>query len=394
MRLEMNVMLRTGILLVMFFGAGPVVALAQESATTHSEGPISNGAPPASSPATAHRDEAFDQAEQLVRAGNNSWLSGDFVGAIEEFRKASEIEPKLYAGQYSLAVAYLSQKQYRLALDPLKRLVMVKPNSVELLQYLGRAYYEVKDFQNALKYFEQAARLASHSSVTLNNVGYAHLNLYQISLAEKAFKKALQITPGYKPAIMGLCLTYGLGKDGALVIEFCTKARKLNPEGSAANYFIGSAKFDSGQYAEALAFFLRARTLQPEAAPTYVAIGFTQYRMKHFKEALANFTRAVELEPSEPALNGKGLSYVSLKKYDEAEKAFRHALAIAPSSFQTRFNLGMTCLFRENRDCTYEQYNYLKMFDPALAERLFKEMFAGRVLDLRENHEAKISSRE
>jgi tetratricopeptide (TPR) repeat protein len=387
-------MLKTAILLV-FLGAGSIVALGQHSTSARNEKQSSAGIQPASARAlTVDKDETVSEAERLTRSGSNRWLAGDFVGAIEAFRKASEGEPKLYAAQYNLAVAYLSQGNYRLALDPLKRLLMVNPKSIELLQYLGRAYYEVKDFQNALKCFEQTAKLASRSSVGPNNLGYANLNLYQIGAAEEAFKKALEITPGYEPAIMGLCFTYGHAKNDALVMEFCTKARQLNPKDSAPNYFIGLAKFDAGEYAEALAFFLRARTLQPEAAPTYVAIGFTQYRLKNFKEALANFTRAIQLEPSEPALNGKGVSYVSLKKYSEAEESFRQALAVAPNSFQTRFNLGMVCLIREKRDCALRNYNFLKMFNPPLADRLFEKIVAGRVLDLRAGHEPDNSPRE
>ena len=387
-------MLKTGVLLV-FFVAGSIVALGQQSRSARNEKPTSVGQQPASARAlTVGKNGTVSEAERLTRSGNNRWLAGDFAGAIQAFRIASEREPKLYAAQYNLAVAYLSQGNYRLALDPLKRLLMGNPKSIELLQYLGRAYYEVKDFQNALQCFEQTAKLALHSSVPPNNLGYAHLNLYQIDAAEEAFKKALEITPGYASAIMGLCFTYGLAKNDALVIEFCTKARHLSPNDSTPNYFLGLAKFDSGEYAEALAFFLRSRALQPEVASTYVALGFTQHRLKNFKEALANFTRAMELEPSEPAINGKGVSYVSLKKYNEAEECFRQALAFAPNSFQTRFNLGMVCLIREKRDCALQQYNFLKMFNPLLAERLFEKIVAGRVLDLRAGHKPENSPRE
>lgn len=377
-------MLRTGILFVLVLGTSLVTAVGQESARAHREEPHSIEALPTSGPApAAHGNEPFGQATQLVRAGNKSWSAGDSLAAIAEFRKASELEPGLYVAQYNLAVAYLSRGEYRLALKPLERLVRMKANSVELLQYLGCSYYEVKDFENAVKCFEQASKLAPNSSLPQNNLGYAHLNLYQIGAAEAAFKESLQLTPGFKPSIMGLCLTYGLAKNNALAMGFCSKARQLSPEVAVPNYFIGLAKFDAGQYAEALAFFLQARILQPEYAPIFVAIGFTQHKLKYFKEALASFERAAELEPSEQAFNGKGSVYFSLKEYNKAEEAFRQALAITPDSFQARFNLGMACLIQENRDCALQQYNFLKMFNPPLADRLFKHMFAGRVLDAR-----------
>src|SRR5918992_6166700 len=107
-------MLKTGILLV-FVGASSVVALGQQSTSARNERPGSIEIQPASARAlTADKDGTVAEAERLMRSGNNGWLAGDSVGAIQAFRKASEREPKLYAAQYKLAVAYLSQGNYRL----------------------------------------------------------------------------------------------------------------------------------------------------------------------------------------------------------------------------------------------------------------------------------------
>ena len=90
-------MLKTTILLV-FLGAGSIVASGQQFTSARSEKQISVGMPPASALAlTVDKAGALSQAERLTRSGNNRWLAGDPAGAIQAFRKALEREPKLYA---------------------------------------------------------------------------------------------------------------------------------------------------------------------------------------------------------------------------------------------------------------------------------------------------------
>lgn len=66
---------------------------------------------------------------------------------------------------------------------------------------------------------------------------------------------------------------------------------------------------------------------------------------------------------------------------EKAENALREAVSSDPDDLIAKFNLGIVCLARGNRDCALSQYNQLKMMDHSLAKTLFNTIFRNRVVD-------------
>ena len=81
------------------------------------------------------------------------------------------------------------------------------------------------------------------------------------------------------------------------------------------------------------------------------------------------------------ALSGMGATYAQLRNYRTAEKVLREALSSEPDDATIRFNLGIVCLARKNRDCALSQYNHLKKKNGPLADRLFDMVFKNRVVN-------------
>lgn len=78
---------------------------------------------------------------------------------------------------------------------------------------------------------------------------------------------------------------------------------------------------------------------------------------------------------------GLGTTYAQLKDYENAERTLRAAVVSDPDDATARFNLGLVCLARGNRDCALSQYNRLKIMGHALAKTLFTALFRDRVVD-------------
>jgi Tfp pilus assembly protein PilF len=71
-----------------------------------------------------------------------------------------------------------------------------------------------------------------------------------------------------------------------------------------------------------------------------------------------------------------------MKRNKEAKKFFEKALAIDPKSASARFNLAMTCLAMNQRDCAREQYAILKHDEPDLSTKLFQRLYSSKILSL------------
>jgi predicted Zn-dependent protease len=66
----------------------------------------------------------------------------------------------------------------------------------------------------------------------------------------------------------------------------------------------------------------------------------------------------------------------------EAKRVFEKALSLKPESPVARYNLAMTCLALNQRDCAREQYSILKTIEPGLSVQLFDQIYQGKVIRL------------
>ena len=123
--------------------------------------------------------------------------------------------------------------------------------------------------------------------------------------------------------------------------------------------------------------------LDPKRAAFYTALAEGNYFMKRYKEAVAYAQKAIQVDPnSEAAYVGLGHLYFRMKKPKEAKKFFEKALTIDPESASARYNLAMTCLALNQRDCAREQYAILKHSEPKLSTQLFDHLYSHKVLSL------------
>jgi tetratricopeptide (TPR) repeat protein len=92
--------------------------------------------------------------------------------------------------------------------------------------------------------------------------------------------------------------------------------------------------------------------------------------LKRYDEAEAAYRKAIDLNPSyATAYYNLGILLKDLKRYDEAEAAYRKAIELNPSYATAYYNL--SCLSSINRDAE-QAFGYLQKaidngFDPAYA---------------------------
>ena len=104
---------------------------------------------------------------------------------------------------------FLEKGEYRKAIDTaIVALEIVE--LPELYNLLGRAYYKMKDYYNAMEAFLRATELNPASAIDYANVGYCLKALNQLGAAEVFFRKALQLDPNLTMAKRGLqyCESY------------------------------------------------------------------------------------------------------------------------------------------------------------------------------------------
>jgi TolB-like protein/DNA-binding winged helix-turn-helix (wHTH) protein/Tfp pilus assembly protein PilF len=166
------------------------------------------------------------------------------------------------------------------------------------------------------------------------------------------FEQAIQKDPTFAPAYVGLAKTYEdlgtifVGASPAemrpRVLGAAKKALELDPDLAEAHLLIAVVYQRRWQWNDAEAEYKRALQLKPSDASAH--LGFATWLLCHGRteEALAWARRARELDP----LGESDIAWIlfNSRRYDEAIRDLRSALAVHPDSALARWSLGLTLI--------------------------------------------------
>jgi TolB-like protein/Tfp pilus assembly protein PilF len=174
------------------------------------------------------------------------------------------------------------------------------------LAYVGLAdCYEVisADFEVGLAENHEKARLMSEKALKLDSgSAEAHASRggvvehdFNLQEAEKEYRKAIELKPGYAPAHMWLfrLLLARLRWEEAL--DHIEEALELDPLSLIINHNHALIYYLRGDFTTALELYERAKELNPGFYYTHFALAWTYGRMKRFEEARREVKTAVEL---------------------------------------------------------------------------------------------------
>ncbi len=159
-------------------------------------------------------------------------------------------------------------------------------------------------------------------------------------------KLAMEIDPGYAPAIASMAVFYGLGvKFGVLrdktgkikqdVIDLSERAIELDGYSSDVLGYVGCALCDVGEVDAGVQHLLRAIKIDPSNGQAHAALGWGRFLQGRFDEGLALMSNAIRISPTYPGqavwLFGLANGYRIHGHTDQAEKVLHDALMIDPN---------------------------------------------------------------
>jgi len=155
---------------------------------------------------------------------------------------------------------------------------------------------------------------------------------------EKSFEKLTAAHELNKkdPAIYNcLGLVYIAKKDYNSAIKNFQKAIKLNPKYYEAKNNLGTAYADIKDWDGAIETFKTIKNNSSYKTYHYplTNIGWAYYHKKEYNKAVVYYNKALKISPDFiRALYGLGKTYIAMGEYKNAEKLFKRAISIAPSS--------------------------------------------------------------
>jgi tetratricopeptide (TPR) repeat protein len=252
--------------------------------------------------ATAQTSE--EQIAVSFHAGQAALRQGDFVRAVEDFKKVLALDPNLLEAKVNLGLAYQSLLEYDKAAGYLAQSLRERPNLTGLNVILGMDYIKLGSPEKAAPYLERALKLDSSSRDAHEAMALYCLTQENLQGAVEQYRKVAELDSDKPGALFKLGHQY---LDMAARLAF--RGARLYPDSPWGHRFLGDMLFERGRW----------------------------------EDAGHEYEKALAIDQSQPGLHTLlGECYLHLGKLEEAEAEFRHELQL--DSRYERAWLGMASL--------------------------------------------------
>jgi tetratricopeptide (TPR) repeat protein len=277
---------------------------------------------------------------------------GRSAQAIEEYKKALELDPNNSLIHSEMAESYLKNNRVREAVDSAEKAIQSNPNNVEAhkllsgiyIQMIGRANAQQppnpETVNNAIREFEEIVRIDPTEQQAFLMLG----RLYQIkgdrNKATEIYKAFLGIEPGSEEGVTALAklqMEAGNNKEAAGLLEEFINQR---PESAAALETLGQAYSELEQFGKAADAFKRASTLDPDDIELKKSEAQALFLADNLDEASALYQELAAADPDDGLARLRlGQIYRRQMKFGPARENLLKAAQSFPDSIEVEFNL-------------------------------------------------------
>ncbi len=276
-----------------------------------------------------------DTAESHLGKGYDALKQDRYDVAVDEFRAALHLDPKLVLrARFLLAVALFEMKQpeeARREFEAVRREAGDHPN---ISYYLGRLDLEALNFEGAIQNLSKAVEKPPFPDAAYY-LGYSYFKHDDLANAEKWFKQAAELTPHDARVQYQLGQVYRKqGKEEEAKKAMALSSEQRRRDSSESQLRLECAqKLDQGPREEAHA--LCEQLYDPDNAEKLTALGTIYGQHGDAEAALKPLRRAAELAPQSPQMQyNLALAYFQLNRFEEARTPLANALASWPDIFQ------------------------------------------------------------
>jgi TolB-like protein/Flp pilus assembly protein TadD len=268
----------------------------------------------------ADQEQRFESAELLFRDALK--IDAQFVRALSGL---CETQALIYQRT-------LSSQDYARAAATCSRLITQDELTEEGYYALGTLNRLSGNYEEAKELFQTALEVTPGYEPALYGLARAVEGLGQYEEAEQFYLQSMEAEPGYWQVYNGYGRYLERGGRFAEAIEQYQRVIKLSPDNVIGHSNLGAAYFDSGQWDEALNSWQTAVGIEPDAI-NYMNLGTAQYYLGNHAEAEASFRAGIDIWPNFYPLWGKlGAALERQGSAEESrdayEKAVEYALAV------------------------------------------------------------------
>ena len=278
--------------------------------------------------------------------------AGKAAQAIDEYKKALELDPNNSLIYSEMAESYLKNNRVREAVDTATQAIKADPNNLEAhrllssiyIQLIGRATAQQppnpETINSAIREFEEIVRIDPAERQGFLMLG----RLYQIkgdrTKATEIYQTYLGIEPSSEEGVTALAKLHmdaGNDREAVSLLEDFLKQR---PDSGSSWQALGDAYSELQQFNKAADAYRNASELNPGEAELKKALAQALFFADRIDEAGKLYEELAAADSDDGlALLRLGQIYRRQLKYGQARQALRKATQSFPDSLEVDFNL-------------------------------------------------------
>ena len=272
--------------------------------------------------------DALKARVQLAKIAASDDRYDEAQGLVDEVLKEN---PRDNDGLLIRSKLSLLRNDFPAAIGDLRAVLRDQPNSVEVLNLLGRAHIANKEVELAKEQFEKALALSPNSAALQFQIGQLYLKSGLIDDGLHLLELASQDDTANSNVLETLFKAQMMKKDYVAARNTAQRLRDKQPDQSLGDYLAGLVDSAEDKNLSALKHFKAAMTKTPSAVEPLKALINSRLVLKQVNEAITDLNQVLKVEPKHfAAQNILGELYLIQKKPTEAVAEFRKALVINP----------------------------------------------------------------
>ncbi len=168
-----------------------------------------------------------------------------------------------------------------------------------------------------------------------------HLLEQSVDKAIKAYKKCIQLDPGYTDAYVNLGLIHLKRKQYEKALQYFARVVQLEPENIEAYINLGYAYEKMERFGSAKQMYELSLKINPRHMEAFVNLANIAEMQADYNGAIDLWKKAIEVDPNAAQPHFfLAATYDRHDMFDEAIEEYRNTLGIDPNHLKALFNLG------------------------------------------------------
>ena len=261
-------------------------------------------------------------AQEYAEKGYLAIQNQDYSGGLEFFSKAIQIDPNEESFYHNRAVCYDALAKYQNAITDFNKALLLD-NSVDNYNGIGITYTNLKNYNEAIKYFKLALAVDTNNVETYYNIGYANGNQKKYQQSIISFNKAIEINPAHLNSLHGRAISY----------------------------------FALLNYKEALKDFNKIITLTPNDSEIISYRAKCYYELQEFDNAINDYSILLSTEPNDLYwLSQRANCYHLIMQYHNEINDYTKSLYLLKQGADPNSLISNTYWYRGNAYLLLEDY--------------------------------------